>query len=466
MIAFSVTSCSPSKNPGSSSVSSKYSSVVDSGQSVSDEEIIIDEESTTSLSSKVTSKETGKTSAIEQTPIGTGIPKLSPSGKVIVCIPWNSKSPWVVNWTKAYKKIYNLTPEYRIVDPRLLPTRLAAWKQSGDSPDIVFGDISTEWPLLVNKNLVDPIDKVININDNFWKTVKPAIDASNVDGKPYMIISDMAPFTGITYSKKLFKDAGLEDPRSLYYKGKWTWEKFTEYAKKFTKLTGKIETSTFGFTDGYLEGLVATCGKDYITATSKGFNINLDDPAIVRVMEYINNLGIKGENVMFKTPDQKTMHDYLVSGKIAMYVGPNIQLEWPAELKSGLLSWAPTPKNTKEGSKHYEGFNATGFFLCKGAKNPIAGVAYAQAVRSLSIPSINPDARNQGKADYGFTDEDYALLDYRVQHNTPVFMDFRRLQPDYYYWSLWGPGVYEGKSWAAVVNEFKPVLQEAINKLK
>lgn len=30
------------------------------------------------------------------------------------------------------------------------------------------------------------------------------------------------------YNKKMFNDAGLEDPRTLYEQGKWTWEKFQE----------------------------------------------------------------------------------------------------------------------------------------------------------------------------------------------------------------------------------------------
>jgi len=414
-----------------------------------------------------TSSKTGTTSvpkAEEQTPIGTKIPALSPSpkGSLTVVIPWNPRSEWVVLWTNAYKKIYGLNVTYRTVDSVDLPTKLAGWISSGDVPDLIFGDISTEWPLLPHKNLCQPIDSYINVNDDFWKTVKPAIDKSKVGGKPYMMIADMGPFTGITYSKKVFTDAKLEDPRSLYYKGEWTWDKFVEYAKK---LTDKSKDK-WGVSAGNFEGLIAACGKDYITATENDYVINLNDPAIDSVMADIINLGAKGENVLWQATDQRTMHNNIVSGKVAMWIGANNHLEFPEEIKKGLMSWAPTPKYTKAaGGKHYEGFNATGFFMCKNAKNPTAGVAFAQAVRSLSVPSINSDSRDEGKKK-GNTDEDYNLLDYRVINSTPVFMDFRRFQPQWYYHNLWAAPILEGKSWSSAKNEFTPLLTESINKLK
>lgn len=50
----------------------------------------------------------------------------------------------------------------------------------------------------------------------------------------------------LAFNVQLLDDAGLEDPRDLYARGEWTWDKFNEYATALTK-----DTDGDGVTDQY-----------------------------------------------------------------------------------------------------------------------------------------------------------------------------------------------------------------------
>ena len=50
----------------------------------------------------------------------------------------------------------------------------------------------------------------------------------------------------LAFNVQLLEDAGLEDPRDLYARGEWTWDKFNEYATALTK-----DTDGDGVTDQY-----------------------------------------------------------------------------------------------------------------------------------------------------------------------------------------------------------------------
>ncbi len=57
------------------------------------------------------------------------------------------------------------------------------------------------------------------------------------------------------FNKQLLDDAGLEDPRDLWERGEWTWDKFNEYCQKLTQDTdGDGQIDQYGY-----------CGYEYET---------------------------------------------------------------------------------------------------------------------------------------------------------------------------------------------------------
>ena len=60
----------------------------------------------------------------------------------------------------------------------------------------------------------------------------------------------------LMFNKQLLEDANLEDPRDLYERGEWTWDKFIEYCQALTKDTdGDGVNDQYGFC-GYINDVI------------------------------------------------------------------------------------------------------------------------------------------------------------------------------------------------------------------
>ena len=66
------------------------------------------------------------------------------------------------------------------------------------------------------------------------------------------------------FNLQMIKDANLEDPRDLYDRGEWTWDKFAEYCQALTKDTngdGIIDVYGFGgFQQEWFEAMLMSNG--------------------------------------------------------------------------------------------------------------------------------------------------------------------------------------------------------------
>lgn len=71
------------------------------------------------------------------------------------------------------------------------------------------------------------------------------IEECKVDGKLFGL-NVLFGGTVVYYNKTLMKEAGLEDPYTLWQKGQWTYEKFVEHAKKLSKKDSRGKATQFG----------------------------------------------------------------------------------------------------------------------------------------------------------------------------------------------------------------------------
>ena len=88
-----------------------------------------------------------------------------------------------------------------------LPLKLAASVLANDAPDAVLyrGD-NPDMPSFVVKNLVQPIDSYINLNDPIYSYLKGHYQASSWGGKHYILISDYSRGSVLYYNTKMFKE--------------------------------------------------------------------------------------------------------------------------------------------------------------------------------------------------------------------------------------------------------------------
>ena len=115
------------------------------------------------------------------------------------------------------------------------------------------------------------------------------------DGKVCLMKKVMGEETvGATYplafNKQMLEDNNLEDPRDLYARGEWTWDKFVEYCKVLTKDTdgdGVIDQYGFtGFKEEVFAQLIMANGGSIASGTTEG----LSSPAVVEALEFYSDL--------------------------------------------------------------------------------------------------------------------------------------------------------------------------------
>lgn len=381
--------------------------------------------------------------------------------KVVVCIDWDPKSVWVQRWEKAFKKAYpGITVSYKQATPEMKASKLAVWANSNQSPDLVYVKPEESWPDLVNKNIVDPVDKYIDINSSFWGSIKGTMDALKVNGKYYALVSGVELYGSVIYSPTVFKNAGLTDPEILLYNDQWTWTKFEEYAKKLTKINSTDPSkSRYGVHIRYGEVFIPTTGKDLIEYSGGKWKSNLNDNNVIAAVNLLKKIGPTGSKYTINSEnDPTTLRKMTINGQIGMYVtAESAGLEFPEEMKKGTLKYVPIPKYDSA-NKYYSGAAVDAFYVPKGAKNPEGGVAYACAVRGFGIGIVDI------KTDKEYTDAQEKIKKYALSKVTAVPLQFRRLAGTVEYYNIYGPTYLSGESYSGIVAEWDPKITEALKK--
>ncbi len=125
-------------------------------------------------------------------------------------------------------------------------TKLAAAIASGSSPDLFPFEI-LDFPYGVLKGRYQPIDELgFNFDSPKWVNTKDLMKLFELNGRNYTAFYQIDLNNLMYYRKSVIEDAGLEDPRELYEKGEWDWDKFLEMARAF-KDTGEGKYVIDGF---------------------------------------------------------------------------------------------------------------------------------------------------------------------------------------------------------------------------
>ena len=118
--------------------------------------------------------------------------------------------------------------------------------------DIYLVDTSMAVPAQAN-GLCTDLKTVLPEDDDLFTTQNNISYIDLGDGKACIISRvEKAKTVEATYplafNVQLLKDAGLEDPRDLWERGEWTWDKFIEYCQKLTQDTdGDGAVDQYGF---------------------------------------------------------------------------------------------------------------------------------------------------------------------------------------------------------------------------
>ena len=332
----------------------------------------------------------------------------------------------VMRTISAFEEQYNCKIKLVRLKWETYNSQVATRMASGDPYDIC-GVTNQMFPECVVQDLYEPLDKYIEEVDQYNPKTGYGIDMDmssyyNYNGKMYGLVAHTGRLSTLPYvlyyNKLKFKEAGLEDPLTLYNKGKWTWDKFIEYGKivkvpaKGQYLIGQDIHNTFVYSNDwnpvkFVKGKTLTNIKDskFINALSKykeicttivGPKSFSDNPA-----EFVN-----GNYYMFM---QQSMYGYLD-------LMPKIVTSSAFKKDKNNLGIVPVPVGPNNKTNASPAFCGQGKAAGKGSDDPRVVVAWVL----FSNMFTDPEAANDP---YTYNAEQQGIIN-KISNNVIPTMNY------------------------------------------
>ena len=188
----------------------------------------------------------------------------------------------------------------------------------------------------------------------------------------------------LMFNLQMLEDANLEDPRDLYARGEWTWDKFIEYCKALTQDTdgdGTIDVYGFGGFHGETFTCLCMSNGTYVAANETE---NWTSPEVGEVLQLMQDLYVT-HNVAYPydTVDPSTtMRAIYRDQKVAFspgaawILGNQADYDWDGSAGSTLefdmvfVQWPVGPSGNQETNKAKLGGSGEYYMIPVGVEDP------------------------------------------------------------------------------------------------
>lgn len=415
--------------------------------------------------------------------VGTApMPTRSLSNKTLKYYYWAPLDTNPKSWTSLMTKQFGVKFEVTVSSFGVYWDTLATMINSGKSPDIVEMPSWDFYPRPITKNLIQPLDSYMNLNDGLWNETRSTMETFRWKDKTYMAFDQVNINSWLFYNEAMFRNFGVKTPKDYFNEDNWTLETLKEVSDQFVSRNADRSLKTYGFTmqNGNLQAITGVQLVDYNAET--GFTFNLKNSRIATLMNWLYAMGRSGTNGYDFAGDP--IGDF-VTNKCAMIItvsgAPFNDSRFNAMREN--ISWVPMPKMDKNSPYHLELHFEPGIAIVTGAKNTEAAALAKEFRRWLYLGSpisdylkpANNSARKQfklvvattydkltadevawtqeilGKYDYSYGDTRWGSWINTTGH-----------------WSQW-PGLAEvtteGKAWSAVVEAEYPKMNAYLKTL-
>lgn len=402
-----------------------------------------------------TDKTPNTSKTINTDELGKGLPDIKITNKKLTIL---SAGGFDIKKYPLLESKYGVTFDSIAVGSENLITAFVT-RHNSDSPvDVLWGDFN---PALIARGFVQNWDKYINLNDPMWKDVKGSNDSWKVGGKYYYLITSGGKQNVVWYNRKLMK--GAEDPASLVKKGQWTWDKLSEYTKKFTIESGS-NVIQYGLCIETPSSFLYATGSDWVKFENGVPKNMVKSEGAARAMDFFTKM-YKNNKIY----DGNDPHNDFIKGKIAMLASEKWlgAAKFADMIERGDVMWVPTPKESAT-SKYYVAEETPGFYLDSKARNVPAAQAFMTVIRySATDPATVKALREKALANKGsgVTQETLDMEEWNRTNTIGVQLC----------WTYFGLGQYfgevytrtlKGESWSTVAEWFSPKVDQAINTFK
>lgn len=101
---------------------------------------------------------------------------------------------------------------------------LATLVLGGDEADMFWYEASMCFPNYCIKGMFQPIDDLVDFDDDLWADVKTTAEQFTMNGDHYVAPVKYVANSVLTYDKDVIEACGLDDPYELYLEGEWNWD--------------------------------------------------------------------------------------------------------------------------------------------------------------------------------------------------------------------------------------------------
>jgi multiple sugar transport system substrate-binding protein len=303
----------------------------------------------------------------------------------------------------GFNKKFNANLKMSLINWSNFTTDLATATTSGSPYDVVFYH-GNFYPMTIVANVLEPLQTAFTSADMFNST-KPDAGGFNDaltkfftwNNSIYAVASNRTVFAEVLYYNKiLFRDAGLDDPMTLYKNNKWTWDKLVEMGTEVTDPGN--DTFFFGGMGNASVWMTLNCVSG-ITMSDNQYKQNLDDSKLISVMNNYKAL-FTGANAICSAELGRD-EDRFNSGKqymICLVTDAYSILADKAKNSNAFgksvdnLGVVPVPFLSTNTDKAYPAHAPQGWAAGKGTKDIRVAVAFAKYESTWVDPSANTNA--------------------------------------------------------------------------
>lgn len=363
---------------------------------------------------------------------------------------------------EAVKKKYNVNIEFVNVPFENYVDKFTTTTLAGEPfADIVMLENKSALPAILKGQLLT-LDEFTDANSNINNEANLVKKNAQLAGGYYSFGRPGNSGTSMMYNREIFKQLGLPDPKELYNKGEWTWEKFAELAKQATKDTNNDGKNDYwGYSGWGLDIARHFAASNGAKATDEANKKEtLSDPKMIEALEFVNKLYNVDKVVKVKSGNKMewTEIETFKDGDVAMFIAA----EWMVGDLQFDFGIVPIPTGPKGSDQYvYADAGGQGQFIPKGVKDP--RMVYKIYEEMVDIPPLEDFPGQTWLEGIYKHQEDIDML---VQHisgrGMPVLED---AYPDFPYSAVVEDIIVNNASVTSTIDKYKQQAQAAVDAL-
>ncbi len=341
--------------------------------------------------------------------------------------------------------------------------KLASMHMSDEAPD-VYEFTNQDFPSLLYKNILAPLDDIFDLNDPIFADEKPYIEGLRWDGKCYLIPSIGAD-SDLWVNAQILRDAGIPEnewPNAQYKAGTWTWDAFFDIVKRVSNPENGVYGSIYDVNLHF--AFPASAGVDFIKLTGSGFVGNAKDPDVTRAMTMYKQIYTNPNYVPVKSSESPM--ELFKRGKVCMWYAHRSNTSDDLigqQHAEGDVFFTAFPRDPKV-KEHYRVGTIEGKAIPATAKHKNGAKAYILSFFASDFYQDQIDALD--KENYNWNEEIFTYMEEDLLKRPAVVcfsLGFKELQDTL--GKACFTTIFE-KDWATIANSFDPEAQQIIDTQK